>query len=195
MWTFILLKRETVKPKSTLLFQALRLPIANPILSAATPHRSMTTWTLPFWASCSPGQWHLRFFLESSSLWYKRNKKNPLSGAYLPPEGLQTAYKKNKPLSQQFSTYVLQNPVWPKTLSDGLQGGNCFHNNTKMVFAFTILTFAQMVQKQQWVKSLVQPKSSQWHQIVLSSNHIPHLHAFTQFKKKVFHLRIFMMML
>lgn len=183
MWTFVLLKRETVKPKSTLLVQALRLPIANPILSAATPHRSMATRTLPFWASCSPGQWHLRLFLESSSLWYKRNKKNPLSRAYLPPEGLQTAYKKNKPLSQQFSTYVLQNP---KTLSDGLQGGNRFHNNTKMVFAFTILTFAQMVQKQQWVKPLVQPKSSQWHQIVLSSNHIPHLHAFTQFKKNCF---------
>lgn len=43
--------------------------------------------------------------------------------------------------------------VIPDTFSGDWQSQNCFHNNTKIWFAFfTMLTFALIVQKQRWVK-------------------------------------------
>lgn len=101
---------------------------------------------------------------------------------YLLVLSIQTDYKlveeKDYLLAQGSKTMVHKPLGVIEALSGSLSHQNYSHNNNiNMLFAiFTMLTFAMIVQKQQWTNLLTPwPESKQWHQPV-PSGHCPSHH-------------------
>lgn len=105
------------------------------------------------WSCCS----HLES-VRSKSRKFWRHLPHPLTSAapeaqpaLQSPGGLQVVCEKNNPEFQQCSESVLQDTGRPKARSDGLEGGNCFHDDTETISAFSgVLALALMVHREQW---------------------------------------------